>query len=238
MLGGGPIMWRANIQKVVAGSSTEAELIQAYDGAKAALFLRSILWDLDVPQDAATILYEDNDAATAIANAGKPTPRARHMDIKYFALAEYVERDLVILDRIDTSQNLADALTKPLPRILFYRHRDFMMGHVPPKYSPKYNEVTGRFLSPPSPPLTAKAAKCLAPWDIVVASILSNDDIDFQSNALRSLNCGGVTEYTRLDDSVDGTDLPVTEPSVDVERNQHSLASSTNPVDVLEQCNT
>jgi hypothetical protein len=49
--------------------------------------------------------------------------------------------DLMVLKRIDTSINISDALTKPLARILFYRHRDFYMGYVPPTYSPKFKEV-------------------------------------------------------------------------------------------------
>ena len=49
----------------------------ACDAAKVLLYVRSILWDLGIPQEAASILYEDNDAATAIANANKPTPRTR-----------------------------------------------------------------------------------------------------------------------------------------------------------------
>jgi hypothetical protein len=120
----------------VAGSSTEAEFMMSYDGGRMSLYLRSILWDLGVPQDAAAFLYEDNDGATAMANAGKPTPRSRHIDIKFYAIQEWVERDLVVLKRIDTSINPADHLTKPLSRILFYRHRDFYLGHVPPTYSP------------------------------------------------------------------------------------------------------
>ncbi|KAL7505136.1 hypothetical protein ACHAXN_002640, partial [Cyclotella atomus] len=71
-----------------------------------------------------------------MANAGRPTPRTRHIDIKYYAIQEWVERDLLVLHRVDTSVNTADHLTKPLSRILFYRHRDFYMGHVPPTYSP------------------------------------------------------------------------------------------------------
>jgi hypothetical protein len=67
----------------------------ACDAAKMFLFLRSILWDLGIPQHATTVIYEDNDAATAMANTHKPTTRTRHMDIRYFALAECVERDLV-----------------------------------------------------------------------------------------------------------------------------------------------
>jgi hypothetical protein len=138
------------------------------------LYLRSILWDLDVPQMAATYLYEDNDGATAMANAGKPTPRSRHIDVKYYAIQEWVERDLVILQRIDTADNTADILTKPLGRILFYRHKDYLMGFVPPKYSPKYPEVARKYLidadSASLSPNTsvAKAATTVAPWQRVI----------------------------------------------------------------------
>ncbi len=84
------------------------------------LFIQSILWDLDIPQEAATVAYEDNDGCTSMANAKKPTPRTRHIDIKYFALCDWVDRDLIILERIDTSINLADHLTKTLSRIVFH----------------------------------------------------------------------------------------------------------------------
>jgi acetyl-CoA carboxylase alpha subunit len=39
------------------------------------------MWDLGVPQQAASILYKDNDGCTAIANAQKATSRTIHMDI-------------------------------------------------------------------------------------------------------------------------------------------------------------
>ena len=81
-------------------------------------------------------MYEDNDACTAMAMAQKPTPHMRHMDIKYYALCEWVERDLLKLERIDTSiNNLADHFTKSLSPLLFRRHLDYVMGRVPPAYS-------------------------------------------------------------------------------------------------------
>jgi hypothetical protein len=147
-LAGGPICWKAKLQPTVAHSSTESEFMIASDTGRASLYVRSILWDLGVPQDAATALYEDNDGAiTAMANAGKPTPRTRHIDVKYFAIQEWVERDLLVLKRIDTSQNMSDNLTKPLSHILFYRHhRDYTMGCIPPTYSPRYNDVACVYL--------------------------------------------------------------------------------------------
>jgi hypothetical protein len=100
------------------------------------LSVRSILWDLNVPQEAATIAYKNNNGCMAMGNAQKPTTHTRHIDIKYFALREWVKRDLIHLERIDTLINIADHLTKPLSRNLFYQHADFLLGHIPPKYSP------------------------------------------------------------------------------------------------------
>jgi hypothetical protein len=105
------------------------------------LFIRSILWDLDLPQESATIAYEDNNGCTAMGNAQKPTARTCHIDIKYFALCDWVERDLIRLEWIDTSINISDHLTKSLTRILFHRHADYLLGHIPPKYSPIYHHA-------------------------------------------------------------------------------------------------
>ena len=75
----------------------------------------------------------------------KNQPRERDIDIKYFALCDWVERDLILLDRIDTSINLADHLTKILSRILFHRRADYLLGHVPPKYSPVYHRTISTY---------------------------------------------------------------------------------------------
>ena len=58
------------------------------DAGKIALYLRSILEEIHMEQDNATTLFEDNNGAIMMANAKKPTKRARHMGIliKYFSL--------------------------------------------------------------------------------------------------------------------------------------------------------
>jgi hypothetical protein len=71
-----------------------------------------------------------------MGNAQKPTAQTRHINIKYFTLCEWVKQDHIHLERIDTSINIADHLTKPLSRILFHRQADFLLRHVPPQYSP------------------------------------------------------------------------------------------------------
>ena len=49
-LAGGTIAYKCKFQPTVAGSSTEAEFMAAYDTGKMILFVRSILGDLDIPQ--------------------------------------------------------------------------------------------------------------------------------------------------------------------------------------------
>ena len=135
-LAGGTIACKTKLQPTIAQSSTEAEFMGASDFGKILLYVRSVLWDLGVPRHAASVLYEGNDACTAMAMAQKPTPRTCHMDIKYQVICEWVERDLLILKRIHTSINLADLFTKHLTPALFYRHTDYVLGHVPPHYCP------------------------------------------------------------------------------------------------------
>ncbi len=138
------------------------------------LYIRSILWDLNIPQEAATLLYEDNNGCTAMGNAQKPTTRTRHIDIKYFTLCNWVERDLMILDRNNTSINMADHLTKGLQPTLFHRQANYLLGHIPPTYSPVCKSIVGLLTNhtldidkfiPTSftTPLTARAVRINAP---------------------------------------------------------------------------
>jgi hypothetical protein len=56
------------------------------------------------------------------------------MDIKHFALQDWVASDLIILKDISTSDNAADAFTKVLSKQLFHRHYDTFMGRRVPDY--------------------------------------------------------------------------------------------------------
>jgi hypothetical protein len=69
-----------------------------------------------------------------MANAQQLTKRTRHMDIKHFALQDWVLRDLIHLECIDTADNYSDAMTKPTPRVLFYHHMDYILGKVIPVF--------------------------------------------------------------------------------------------------------
>jgi hypothetical protein len=68
-----------------------------------------------------------------MANVQQPTRCTHHLDIKYFSLLDWAERELLVLKSISTMDNAADEFTKPLSKQLFYRHYDTYMGPQIPK---------------------------------------------------------------------------------------------------------
>jgi hypothetical protein len=94
------------------------------------LYIRSIFDQIGLPQDQATVLYKDNQGALLMVNAQQPTKWTRHMDIKTFAIQEWVKRDLLTLKRINTTDNYLDIMTKQTGRTLFYRHMNYILGKI------------------------------------------------------------------------------------------------------------
>ena len=133
-LAGGCILYKTKYQPTIALSTTEAEFTAAADAGKAILYVRSILSEINLPQDQATTLYIDNNGALLMGNAQQPTRRTRHMDLKTFSIIDWVKRDLLIMQRIKSSDNCADVMTKQTGKQLFHRHFDYIMGRIVPDY--------------------------------------------------------------------------------------------------------
>ena len=134
MLAGTAVIYKTILQKTIAMSSTEAEFYALADAGKLTLYLRSVLDDLHIDQSDATTLYEDNKGCLLMATASKATRRTRHIDIKHFAILDWVQRDLLDIKHISTKDNASDNLTKPNAKILFQRHADTIMGRRCPEY--------------------------------------------------------------------------------------------------------
>jgi hypothetical protein len=133
-MAGAAIAWKCRVQPTISLSSTEAEFLAASDAGKMTLYLRSILDELDIPQKFATVLYEDNRGALLMASAAQPTKQSRHIEIRHYALLDWVERDLVSLEDVASGLNSSDILTKQTGPLLFARHVDNLSGRLPPPY--------------------------------------------------------------------------------------------------------
>ena len=98
--------------------------------------MRSLLTDLGILQENPTQLLIDNTGAVFMVDAGAPTKRTRHVDIRYFALLEWSETGQIKAEAIPTDANISDSMTKATGRIKFHQHADIYMGREPPQYAP------------------------------------------------------------------------------------------------------
>ena len=87
-IAGGCILYKTKYQDTLALSTTEAEFTAACDAGKAILYVRSILEEINVPQDMATTLFIDNNGALLMGNAQQPTRHTMHMCLKKFSLLD------------------------------------------------------------------------------------------------------------------------------------------------------
>jgi hypothetical protein len=125
------VAYRSKTQSITATSSTEAEFLAAVSAAKTARYLRSILQELGFEQSTPTVLYIDNDSAIKMINSRRPTERARHIDIQWFAIQDWKDQGDITTCHIPGIINPSDDLSKPLGWVLHTRHCRRFMGHYP-----------------------------------------------------------------------------------------------------------
>ena len=79
-------------------------------------FFTSISIKLPLP-----ILYTDNKAAESIGKYEPKYQRLKHIDVRYHFVRDHFGRGTFGIKHISGDQQIADILTKPLPRIKHYR---------------------------------------------------------------------------------------------------------------------
>ena len=123
MVGGNLVSWGTYVQRVVARSTAEAEYMAASDAAQEVVWLRRLLAELDTPQEGATVVYEDNQGCIAMAGKEDVSKRTKHIDVRYHYVREQVEAEVMALTWVPSAEQIADILTKPLPRTQFQNLR-------------------------------------------------------------------------------------------------------------------
>ncbi|GJU29813.1 copia protein [Tanacetum coccineum] len=112
------ISWSSKKQKSTAISSTEAEYITLSGCCAQILWMCSQLSDYGF-QFNMIPLYCDNKSAIALCFNNVQHSRAKHNDVRYHFIKEHVENGIVELYFVRTEYQLADIVTKPLPRERF-----------------------------------------------------------------------------------------------------------------------
>uniref|UniRef100_A0A2N9G9I0 Integrase catalytic domain-containing protein n=1 Tax=Fagus sylvatica TaxID=28930 RepID=A0A2N9G9I0_FAGSY len=74
----------------------------------------------------AVLLYSDSTSALAYAKDPKYHGKAKHIELRYHYIRDMVSQGEVILQHISTGSMVADPLTKPIARDLFFSHTKSM----------------------------------------------------------------------------------------------------------------
>jgi isoleucyl-tRNA synthetase len=102
-------------------STIESEYCTLKETGQQAAWIRQVLLQLGyISQDAKSMkLNCNNISALSLAENNQTTDRSKHIDIYYYWTREAVERGILNLHYVPSVDNIADGLTKPLPRIKF-----------------------------------------------------------------------------------------------------------------------
>lgn len=72
----------------------------------------------------------DNQSAIALAKNPHLRERSKHIDVYYYYIRDLVEKGMLKIKYISTSEMPADGLTKPLARVAFKRFKGYL-GVIP-----------------------------------------------------------------------------------------------------------
>jgi hypothetical protein len=136
MYSGVPVSWKSQLQGEICLSTTEAEYTGMSYALREAIPIMEMLKEMKalgfpVRTTQSRVhcrVFEDNSGALEMAQTHKYRPRTKHISTKLHHFRDYVARKEITIHPIDTKQQPADFLTKPLNESQLTIHRKTVMG--------------------------------------------------------------------------------------------------------------
>ncbi|UYV81527.1 hypothetical protein LAZ67_20001435, partial [Cordylochernes scorpioides] len=126
MMNGGTVSWASQRQPIIALSNTESEYIAACSAAKELIWIRRLLQGIGCDITKETELYIDNQAAIKPVENPVFHKRTKHIDVRYHFIRSKHEEGELKVHHVCSSEQLADIMTKPLPRNKFHYLRGLL----------------------------------------------------------------------------------------------------------------
>lgn len=122
-LGESPMIWKSKLQACTARSSFGAESVALTSASDeilwTRLFLRSLGYQLPPSE-----VNVDNQSVIVTLNGQKCPTRTKHIEVRFHWLKEQIGNGEFHVTYCSTDNNVADIFTKPLGKLLFYKHRE------------------------------------------------------------------------------------------------------------------
>ncbi|UYV81752.1 hypothetical protein LAZ67_20002198 [Cordylochernes scorpioides] len=126
MMNVGTVSWASQRQPIIALSTTESEYIAACSAAKELIWIRRLLQAIGCDITKETELYIDNQAAIKLVENPVFHKRTKHIDVRYHFIRSKHEEGELKVHHVCSSEQLADIMTKPLPRNQFHYLRGLL----------------------------------------------------------------------------------------------------------------
>ncbi|SOV07321.1 uncharacterized protein UDID_18870 [Ustilago sp. UG-2017a] len=110
---GCPVSWKSHVQKCVALSAVEAELVAVSEAVREALFFSYLLRDLGITE-VEPVLYTDSQGCIQVSKDPAKHWKLKHIDTRYYFVRGHVQDGDISIEYVETANNVADILTKPL----------------------------------------------------------------------------------------------------------------------------
>jgi hypothetical protein len=126
-VGPGVVSWKTILQRMVALSSTDAEVIAAVEVTKLIIWLRGLLSELGFPQVGSTPIFEDNKACRDIAIQERTGPRMKHHAVRCHFMQQCQQDKITHMVSTASADQLADMMTKAVQKLLLRRHGQLLL---------------------------------------------------------------------------------------------------------------
>ena len=114
------VAWKSRRQPTVALSTTEAEYMASADAARQAIWLRLLLDNLGLGLKGKPFpILNDNAGTIALSKNPVYHKQSKHIGLRHHFLCEQVDKGTITLSHVSSAENIADCLTKALPRDTF-----------------------------------------------------------------------------------------------------------------------
>ena len=130
---GNAISFSSKYHPIQCLSSMESEYMGEVYTSKELLFLFYMLDSLCTSSKNMKLIlplpmFADNEAAIKFAEDRSVNSRSKHIDLRHHYLTSYIDSDVISMNYVDTEDNIADIMTKPLAIIKFTRFCKYIIG--------------------------------------------------------------------------------------------------------------